>query len=91
MTAQRSEATVPQWTLGDRLRKAREHAAISSQQMADALDLSRNSITNYEHGRTRPSTLVLRAWALATGVPLEWLRTGSMDTRQYHRPLALVA
>lgn len=67
---------VPQWTLGDRMAKARRSAGIGSQNMADYLDMTRQTITNYETDRTRPPRSVLIAWALSTGVPFEWLDTG---------------
>lgn len=53
--------------LGERMMLARVRAGIESQQMAEMLGLSRNSVTNYEKGRTTPKVLVLRAWAAATG------------------------
>ena len=67
------------WTLGDRLRKAREYAGISSTEMADLLDVDRTSISKWENGRTGKrgvSKLVLYRWSQVTGVPVEWLETG---------------
>lgn len=60
----------------DRLAKALRLAAITSNEMADHLDVSRTTISNYINGRTQPKRSVLRDWALRTGVPLEWLETG---------------
>lgn len=67
---------IPAWSLTDRLRKAREDTGLSQQDFADELGISRNSVGNYEAGRTSPRRLVLQAWALATGVDLHWLETG---------------
>jgi len=67
---------IPMWTLGDRLRKARVTAEISTQQMADALVRNRNTITNYESGFTTPSGRVVVRWAELCGVPVGWLRLG---------------
>jgi transcriptional regulator with XRE-family HTH domain len=68
---------IPQWTTGDRLRKAREQTGLGRSDFADELGVSRNTVMNYESGRTqRHARIVLRAWALRTGVPFEWLRTG---------------
>lgn len=75
-TAKTPVGGVPEWTIGDRLRKARETADIGPTEMADRIGISRNSVANYEHGRTKPRTIVLNAWALATGVAREWLETG---------------
>lgn len=63
----------PIWTTGDRLRKAREWAGVGSQQMAEALGVTRNTITNYEHDRTEPTLSALRRWSEVTGVPVAWL------------------
>jgi transcriptional regulator with XRE-family HTH domain len=68
--------TVPQWTEGDRLRKSREAAGLSQQQLADLIGISRRSIVNYEGGKHDPSRPVVLSWALATGVPLVWLSDG---------------
>jgi transcriptional regulator with XRE-family HTH domain len=44
--------------------------------MADYLEVGRNTVSNYLHGRTQPSAAVLRVWALRCGVPYEWLAAG---------------
>ena len=59
--------------MGDRLRKAREHAGLGSQQMADLLFVSRNTITRYEGDSVRITVVKLRRWAEVTGVPVGWL------------------
>ena len=66
-------ATVPQWTLGDRMRKAREHAGLKQAELADEIGIARSSIVNYESGRTAPSRPVLLSWALRCAVPIAWL------------------
>lgn len=63
----------PQWTLGDRLRKAREIAGLSQGEMADAIGIARNSVGRYESGAYDPSRPVLIAWAFRTGVSLNWI------------------
>lgn len=65
---------VPQWTIADRLRKAREVTGMDQRQFADHIGISRNTVTNYETGKTtRFSRPMLAAWAMATGVRLDWL------------------
>lgn len=71
----------PEWTLGDRLRKAREHAALNQTQMADELEIARNSVGRYESGAYEPPRTVVIAWALRTGVDLDWL-AGDMVRRR---------
>ncbi|MFD2840113.1 helix-turn-helix domain-containing protein [Populibacterium corticicola] len=67
---------IPQFTMGDRLRKAREQAGLESSEFADEIGVSRNTITNYERDKVAPRKIVLKAWALRTGVPIQWLETG---------------
>ena len=68
---------VPQFTLADRLRKARELTGLDQGQFADEVGISRTSVSNAETGTTRPMRLTLKAWAVRTGVDLDWLLTGS--------------
>jgi transcriptional regulator with XRE-family HTH domain len=67
------EPTVPAWTLGDRMRKAREHAGLKQSELAGEIGIARSSIVNYESGRTEPSRPILLSWALRCGVDHEWL------------------
>lgn len=83
---------VPEWTLGERLRKAREDTSLSQTEWADRVGVSRRSVSNYESGVSTPSRPVMLAWAMAAGVRLDWLKgddgpKGSPDssgvTRRY--------
>lgn len=67
---------VPGWTLQDRLRKARDVAGMDQQQLADAMGVSRRTITNSEQGHVKVRSITVKAWALATGVDPGWLATG---------------
>lgn len=69
MTA--SEPEFPRWTLGDRMRKAREVRGIGVGEMAGIMMRNRNTINNYESDKHRPPRLVLDRWAEVTGIPLE--------------------
>ncbi|UJL31712.1 helix-turn-helix transcriptional regulator [Mycolicibacterium vanbaalenii] len=71
---------MPEWDLADRLTKSLRVAGMSSQDMADYLDVHRNTISAWMNGRTPPSTQSLRLWALRTGVPYEWIREGKAPT-----------
>lgn len=73
---------IPDWTLGDRLRKAREHAGMEQGELASRIGVSRNTISNYELGRGQrpPKVIVLRAWAHECGVPYEWLTDGFLGS-----------
>lgn len=76
MTTLTVAGRVPEWTLGDRLRKAREAAGLSQTELADLAGISRRSISKYESDDARPKRPQLIAWAMATGVPLSWLQDG---------------
>jgi transcriptional regulator with XRE-family HTH domain len=67
---------VPSWTLGDRIRKARELASLSQEQLGELVGVSRASIVNYEHGHTQPPQRRTRLIAMACGVDADWLLTG---------------
>ena len=71
-----SGGVVPQWTLADRIRKAREANDYSQSDLATITGISRASISHYEGGKTRPSKASLKLIAMATGVDRYWLLTG---------------
>lgn len=72
---------VPEFHMGDRLRKAREQTGMGQGRFAEVLGIARNTVSRSELGQTHPHRLVLRAWSEATGVPLEWLETGQVGQR----------
>jgi transcriptional regulator with XRE-family HTH domain len=73
MTVETSQGVIPQWTVPDKIRKAREHAGLSQQELADRLSVTRTSVINWERGHTRPLRLILRLLAQETGVDEQWL------------------
>jgi len=73
MTVLTVAGVVPQWTLPDRLRKAREVAGLNQSELGAVTGISRRSVSSYESGEATPRRPVLIAWAMATGVPLSWL------------------
>lgn len=80
MTHIAHDGLVPDFLLPDRLRKAREITGLDQFEFADEIGVSRQSISGYERGTTRPRRIVLKAYALRTGVSLTWLETGSAAT-----------
>jgi DNA-binding XRE family transcriptional regulator len=84
-----SPGEVPEWTLGDRLYKARKRAnggnGWSQQELADAIGISRNSVSRYEDDEYVPSIGILVNWAMATGVDSDWLVGGSPFPRRRRR------
>lgn len=59
-----------------RLQRALEEAELTPADMADALDVHRNTVSNYLHGRSRPTYLVLKEWARVCDVSYAWLTYG---------------
>lgn len=69
---------IPEWTIGDRLRKARVSAGFEQTEFAAVTGITRGTIHNYESDKTsRHKRPYLVAWSLATGVPVEWLEHGT--------------
>jgi transcriptional regulator with XRE-family HTH domain len=67
--------TVPTWTRGERMAKAREEAGLSQEQMAELLGVSDKAISSWETMKRQPRNMdrVLAQWAEITNVPLWWL------------------
>lgn len=60
----------------DRMRRALRVADIGVGEMADYLQVSRNTVTAWINGRNEPRRRDLAAFALRTGFPVKWLETG---------------
>lgn len=76
MSNQPEHAPDLEFDLADRLRKSLRVSDISVQEMADYLEVSRNTVGRWLSGAGEPKRLYLRMWAMKAGVPLEWLQTG---------------
>ena len=70
---------IPEFTLADRLRKAREFAGFEQTELAERMQVSRQTISSAENSHTRPSRGSLLLWAMATGTNLQWLERGAGD------------
>lgn len=62
----------PEWTLQDRIRKAREHAALTQVEFAERLGVSRNTLNRWEGGIHAPADSVIQQIAEVSKIPLEW-------------------
>lgn len=71
---------LPTWTLQDRIRKAREHAGLKQDELAQKLDTTRQTLGRWENGSHTPTEKNLQALAEATGVPIEWFYADSEDS-----------
>lgn len=67
---------IPQFTMGDRLRKARSLTGLTVAEFAEKIGVSDRTINNAEGDKRAVRKITLNAWALATGVPVDWLETG---------------
>lgn len=99
MNGQQVERATLQWTVVDRLRKAREEAlnedgrvvGLSQQELADRVDISLRSVVNYEDP-TYPSTRksgVIKRWALACGYSYEMVAYGVDPTLPTGGPVSV--
>ena len=68
---------IPEFTINDRLRKAREIAGLEQSELADRMGVSRGTVGNNESGKVSVRPITIKAWALATGVDAHWLETGN--------------
>jgi transcriptional regulator with XRE-family HTH domain len=77
MTTHATEGFIPEWTRGDRLRKARTALGVTVKVFSEMTLISEKTINDYEGDRIqRVSPLRLEKWANVTGVSQLWLETG---------------
>lgn len=77
MTAAHETTGVPDFTPGDRYRRARLNAGQRNvQEFAELLGVGRNMISSVEGDKHAPRAIVTKMWALATGANAHWLETG---------------
>ena len=60
----------------DRIKEARRHAGLSQRDLARLTEINNSSIALIETGKRTPRPATLKLIADATGVSLEWLKTG---------------
>ena len=63
----------------DRMRKALRVSGMSVQEVADEIEVYRNTVGNWINGHTAPRPRDLRAFARVTKVPVSWLENGTLD------------
>lgn len=67
---------IPEFTLGDRLRKARKFGNVDVDELATILEVSDRTIRNYENEITPVKRKDVVLWAMRCGVNADWLWTG---------------
>lgn len=60
------------FTVCDRMKKARQSAGLSQTELGQRLGIHKNSVSNWERD-PQPSVAMLIAWAYFTGCPVDWL------------------
>lgn len=60
----------------DRLAHAQRRSGLSASEIADRIEVHRNTVASWLNGRNRPRFRDLRAFAMTTGYPVDWLMTG---------------
>ena len=78
---------IPTWTIGDRLRKARNTAGIGVADMAGRLGVNAKSITRWERAQDGAPRRTVLAYAHETNVPVEWLDGADADDPEPDREL----
>lgn len=75
MSVDMDHYNVPQWTLGDRLRKARAVSGKDQREFAELLGVKPGSLAGWETDRTRPRDLVAVAKRIemALHIPAAWV------------------
>ena len=76
MIAALSAGRIPEWSVSDRLRKAREDSGYSQATFAELSGLSRRTVSALETGEKLPGTKEYNLWQMTTGIPRVWLETG---------------
>ena len=72
-STRRDSNRVPVFSLGERIRKAREDAGMSQQQFAEELGVDRKTVGNWEADRNQPRYRDLMLISSVADVSLEWL------------------
>lgn len=79
MSTQTIGSVVPEWTIGDRLRKARQETGLDAQAFATNIGIARNTLRKYEAGDRLPPRPVLISWCVFSQVSMKWIETGRPD------------
>lgn len=65
-------------TPGERIQAARKQSGISQDKLAEITGVTRQTVTNWETGRTEPPLRTLVIIAKECGVTIDWIATGEL-------------
>ena len=71
--------------IGSRLRQVRRENGWTQTDLAERLQMTKASVSNFETGATLPSLQTLITFAAETGVSLDWLLLGKEPAGEYDR------
>lgn len=73
--AENTATITPEWTMGDRLAKARRNAGLTQEEMAGLLGTKKQSVSNWEKDVAQPRNLmeIVGRWSEITKAPRAWL------------------
>jgi DNA-binding XRE family transcriptional regulator len=78
-TAER--ATIEEWSIGDRIHKARRACRMGQAELAQEVGVSRQTVSNWERGQSTPDLDEALAIATATGSSVGWLAGAPQRSR----------
>lgn len=67
-----------EFDLADRMRRALRVSGVGVTEMAEYLEVNRDTVGNWINGRARPRTRDARLFAMKTGFSLVWLTSGQL-------------
>lgn len=70
--------TAPPWTLGDRIRKAREYRGWLQADLAERVHKARSTVSAWEKGTHAPSYAEIDLIARVTDIDVDWLQFGAI-------------
>ena len=76
MTSAYEPGQIPEFDMGDRLKKAIEVSDLSVAAMAEYVGVTRETLSRYLNGRQDAPIAIVRLISIRTGVPFHWLQTG---------------
>jgi len=71
--------------IGERMKAARQQARLTQQQVADAIQSTKASVSQYENDYYHPSLETLVRFSELTGASLDWLILGRETSMGYDR------
>ena len=78
MSIDAASGVVPGWTLGWRMQRALSYADLTTIQVAEAMGVSRTTVSRWLNDAATPKRAFLIQLSLMTRVSLEWLETGKV-------------